>query len=237
MYISDIFFHQVCMIYWQNTLDTIIVTYNESTDPIEREYLYRTHIDGPLRKMIQILVRKLYSPDLINPELEYDLLVYTVLQLEKYTPCRGKSFSYFTVIIKNRILHLRATQYKEERQYTDILGWHQLLEIADEQSTTHETVLKTAKTTYPRQLLYTMDNSDEYTDDIHEKLQRIAIPTVFKKLRQQRIARAVITLLQHPHTLTKYHKKEFLEEIRQQTGYRTVHIKVVIDKLIPHVFP
>jgi len=204
---------------------------------MEREHLYRTQIDVPLRKMIQILVRKFYSPELITSELEYDLLVYTVLQLDKYTSARGKSFSYFTVIIKNRILHLRATQYKEETQHTNILGWHQLLEIADVQSNTHETVLKTAKTVYPRQLLYRMDECDNYAVPIHEKLQQLAIPRIFKKLRQQRIAQAVIALLQHPHTLTKYHKKEFLEEIRQQTGYRTVHIKVVLDKLTPYIFP
>lgn len=225
------------MIYWQDILDTTIVDYNHSTDSTEREHLYRTQLDIPLRKMIQILVRKFYSPELITPELEYDLLVYTVLQLDKYTPERGKSFSYFTVIIKNRIFYLREIAHKEEKQYTNILGWHQLLEIADAQSHTHETVLKTAQTVYPRQLLYRIDECDNYAVPIHEKLQQLVIPKIFKKLRQQRIAQAVISLLQNPTALTKYHKKEFLEHIRQQTGYRTVHIKVVIDKLKPHIFP
>lgn len=225
------------VMYWPETLDHIIVRYNESHDDYVRETLYRTYIDVPLRKMIQILVRKFYDSERITAELEYDLLVYTILQLGKYTQARGKSFSYFTVIIKNRIFYLRELTHKEETQHTNILGWHQLLEIADEQSNTHETVLKTAKTVYPRQLLYRMDECDNYAVPIHEKLQQLSIPRIFKKLRQQRIAQAVITLLQHPHTLTKYHKKEFLEHIRQQTGYRTVHIKVVIDKLMPHVFP
>ena len=224
-------------IYWSNTLDDIIVQYNQSTDFDERETLYRTHIDKPLRTMIEILLRKFYGVATLDMEEFYDILTHVTLQLPKYNEYQGKSFSYFTVIIKHRILHAREVKHRTTTQYSDILGWNHYIEVADmlEHADDYEPI--TATPLYPSQLMYYMDMDDTPADAIYERMRTLHIPTIFKKIRQRKIATAVIALFHNHDVLTKYHKKEFLEQIRQQTGYKTVHIKAVISKLIPHIFP
>jgi len=209
--------------YWSNEIDDILIEYNMSNDMIEREQLYREHLHKPLRKVCEVMVNKLYAPHMPpKKELQDELLTYAILQLHKYSSYKGKSFSYFTVILKNRMLYLREQSYKQELDMTDIMGWVMVDELQDIVEETHH------KTKYPTELLYLpeVDSPSQYNIPWNQ----FPINTLMKKHRK--VGKEIIHILT-THSFT--HKKEFLKIIRQKTNCNTSIITRILKRMTPWV--
>jgi len=212
--------------YWSRQLDTILLQYNASKDPIQRERLYRDHLHRPLRKMCEVMVNKFYASHMISKrELQDDLLTFAILQLHKYTPQKGKSFSYFTVILRNRMLLLREQSYTNQLNMTDIMGWVQVDELQDVAEVTYH------KTKYPVELLYHPE-----VEVIPAKptsiIQWYQFPIHTLQKRHHKVGQEILHLLAtHPFV----HKKDLLEMIRQKTNCNNTTIKRIFKKMTPWV--
>jgi hypothetical protein len=172
------------------------------------------------------MVNKFYATHMVQKrELQDDLLAFVVLQLHKYTPQKGKSFSYFTVILRNRMLYLREQSYKQQLDMTDIMGWVQVDELQDTLDETHY------KTKYPVELLYHPEVEvvpAKSTPTIHWH----QFPLHTLKQRYQPIGQEILHILASHQFV---HKKDLLDIIRQKTNCKTEIITRIFKKMTPWV--
>ncbi len=211
--------------YWTTHLDAILIQYNASPDAVEREHLYRDYLHTPLRKMCEVMVNKFYASHMPSTkELQDDLLTFAALQLHKYTPQKGKSFSYFTVILRNRMLYMRALSYKQQLDMTDIMGWVQVDELQDVVDPTYH------KTKYPVELLYHPEVEVVPTKSTKIDWQQFPLHTL--KARYHVAGKEILHLLA---TQQFTNKKQFLEVVRSKTKCKTEILTRIFKKMTPWV--
>ena len=212
-------------IYWPRELDNIIAQYNASTDMEERERLFREHLDYPLDKMAENIINRFKFPYINESfdEIKKQVVSFLVINLHKYTPDKGKSFSYFSVIAKNHLILFNNLAYKEEKR--NVLG--------DEDSTELQISIDESIELYA-------PNEQEH-EDFKEFTKLMVeywdanIPRFFKKQRDIEIANAVLELFKRADRIENYNKKAIFLLIREMTNCKTSYITKVINKMKVHV--
>jgi hypothetical protein len=89
----------------------------------EREKIYRTHLQEPINKMIESIIRtyKLYRQSYEFNDLHADTLSFLMTKFDKFKPEKGKrSFSYFGTICKNYLFGEMVKEYKKNMSLVDI---------------------------------------------------------------------------------------------------------------------
>lgn len=209
-------------IYFNQDTEDAIVRYNKSTDPIERERIYKTHLEYPFDKMAENIINK-YKFTYIKygfDDIKKQVVAHLVMNLGKYTADKGKAFSYFSVIAKNWLILKNNTEHKEEKRtisLSEISGDDAVTPIEEIISTDYETTERHEETKEFIQLLI------EYWDD---NLYRI-----FKKKRDREIANAVIELFRRSDGIETFNKKTLYLLIREQTDHKTSYITKVVNKM------
>jgi hypothetical protein len=208
-------------VYWPRELDQKIADYNGSNDPDEREEIFREYLDYPLDKMAENIINKFKFPYIDGDfdDVKKKVISFLVINLSKYTPNKGKSFSYFSVIAKNYLIFHNNAAYKQEKRsvyLSDIQGENNtsLEEIADLQISTPEE---------PEDFREFVKLMVSYWDG--------NITRVFKKKRDIDIANAVIELFRQPERIENFNKKALFIMIREMTNCKTSYITKVINKM------
>jgi len=122
--------------YFTKETEDAIVTYNSSTDFIERNILFNTQIKKPLEKIIEALTNK-YSFPYINSgdrrATREDTLSFLVEKLNKYSQEKGKAFSYFTIVARNYLINRNNKEYKHKITLSDLdnINPHKIKDISD----------------------------------------------------------------------------------------------------------
>lgn len=89
----------------------------------EREKIYREHLQEPINKMIESIIRtyKLYRQSYEFNDLHADTLSFLMTKFDKFKPEKGKrSFSYFGTICKNYLFGEMVKEYKKNMSLVDI---------------------------------------------------------------------------------------------------------------------
>lgn len=85
----------------------------------ERNYIYRTFLEKPLKKMVESIIRryKLYRKSVSFEELHMDTLTFLMTKAHKFEGNQGtRAYSYYGTICKNYILGLLIKDDKTKRQ-------------------------------------------------------------------------------------------------------------------------
>jgi len=217
---------QVGRVYWPRSLDVIIGQYNESTDPDEREMLFREHLDYPLDKMAENIINRFKFPYINGSfeETKKQVVSFLVLTLEKYTPEKGKSFSYFSVIAKNYLILHNNNGYKHEKRS---------VYLSDTQNDSYVSLEELADLQVP--------SHDEETQDMKDFIKIMItyweanIPRVFKKKRDIDIAYAIMELFKRVDRIENFNKKALYLMIREMTDCKTAYVTKVVNKMRDHV--
>lgn len=223
--------------YWERTLDHHIVEYNTATDPDLREHLYRTYVDTPLRKLVEILTAKFLAKELLTrrKEIQEEALAHAVLQLPKYHLGRGKSFSYFTVVVRHHIWKYNTQTQKDTQQYLNIRGMEMLTVTQAEDYYTDyqdDTPKTYHKVPYPEELkVYQPEPTmPRITTGLLHYIRTVDT-CGGNKPRDREIVFAIRHILNHIHQYDKFNKKALFMDIREQCGYKTEHIHKVILRI------
>lgn len=221
--------------YWGKHLDDIILAYNQSTEADERNQLYRTHLDTPLKKLVECLTAKFTIREEKVEDLRDDVLHHLVLQLGKYDADSGKSFSYFTVIAKHYIWQYNQKTLKYKTQYVSVEGIQYMItaqaedHYGDSKDDTPNTFYKVQ---YPERLkVYQPDPTDTKERDPFVTYLYTVDTCGGKKPRDRQIVLALRYVFKHAHKYKTIHKKAILEKIREMTHYKTEHIRRTIDRI------
>ena len=76
-------------------------------DEFRRNEIYRLHLQAPLDKMIESIIRryKLYSKSMSFEDLHSDTLSFLMIKFHKFKPSKGKkSYSYYGTVCKHYLL-------------------------------------------------------------------------------------------------------------------------------------
>ena len=212
-------------IYWPRELDGVIVKYNNSNDPDEREQLFRIHLDYPLDKMAENIINRFRFPyiNISFDEIKKQVVSFLVMNLSKYTQDKGKSFSYFSVIAKNYLILHNNNGYKLEKSsiyLSDVQSenYVPLEEIIDVQIPTEED----------------RDDAKEFIS-LMIKYWENNITVIFRKKRDIEIANAIIELFKRADGIENFNKKALYLMIREMTDCKTSYITKVVNKMRSHV--
>ena len=211
-------------IYWPSDIDDYIIEYNTETDLDIKEKIFRDHLYFPLDKLSESIINRFKFPyiDGSFEDVKSQVISYLVLSLHKFTPDKGKSFSYFSVIAKNYLILHNNKRYKEEKR---------LIYLSDYLS-------DSSNSSYNTEELLLLNPDDEHNIADSADFIKLIInywefntTKIFKKDRDIEIAYAIIELLKRAQYIDNFNKKAIYILIREITNYETSHITKVVKKM------
>lgn len=211
-------------VYFNEDTQNAIIKYNKSTDPEERERLFRKEIYGPIDKLAENVINRFKFPYMEGTfdEVKSQVVSFLVINLHKFTEDKGKAFSYFSVIAKNYLILHNNNSYKEEKrvlyfsdQMDDSFSLEEMLIVEPE---THDSSVDMGE------FLKLLVEYWEFNLERH-----------FKKTRDRDIAMAIVKLLERIDHIDNFNKKALYLMVREMTNYKTSHITKVINRMRPHI--
>jgi len=122
--------------YYDIDQEQAVLLFLKSKSNEERTKIYREHLQDPINKMIEIIIRryKLERKSEDFPDIHADALSFLMTKFDKFKPERNKkSYSYFGTICRNYLKGELIKEYKKNRLHTDIeTAESELLERADQ---------------------------------------------------------------------------------------------------------
>ena len=212
-------------VYFTQDTEDAIIRYNKSTDPEERENLYREFIQDPFDKLAENVINRFKFPYMEGTfdEVKAEVVSFLVINLHKFAKGKGKAFSYFSVIAKNYLILHNNNAYKEEKRSV------YLIDKVDDTFSLEETLISEPE-------------EEEIKSDMRDFIQLLVqywdfnLNKIFKKKREIEIATAIIELLRRVDNIEYFNKKALYLMIREMTNHKTSHITKVINKMKVHVF-
>lgn len=211
--------------YFTKETEQAIVKYNKSTDPFDRDQIYREHIEYPFNKLAENVINRFKFPymNLSFEDTKRQVVSFLCTQIEKYAENKGKAFSYFSVIAKNYLILHNNIGHKNEKR---------LISLSE----------STSESDIPLENLLLIDNSHiERAEDTKEFVKLLIIywdnnvHRIFKKKRDIEIANAVIELFRRSENIENFNKKAIYLMIREMTNCKTGYITKVLNKMKVHI--
>ena len=201
--------------YFTPVTEAAIVAYNIDEDRKKRNKIYKEHIHYPLYKMAENLIHrfKFYYMDGSPEDVKYEVISFLLEKLNKYTPDKGRAFSYFSIVAKNYLIQNNNKSYK--RLITRIPQ-----EAIDNNRNVVNEIVRSER---QESVLAFLDHFIEYYD--------AKIESTYKIKRDQSIAYAVLELFKNRENIENYNKKALYIMIREMTGTKTQYITKVVNEI------
>ena len=206
--------------YFTELTEAAIVKYNTSDDLTERERIYRKSIEKPLDKIAENIINRFKFPyaNQSYEDIKRQVVSFLVINLHKYTPDKGKAFSYLSVIAKNYLILHNSNGWKEEKRSISLPPGNDEYVQIDE--------------------IIQLESIDEHQhDDIKEFTSLVVkyweknIEEIFKKKKDFQVACAVIGLFKRADTIESFNKKYLYILIREETDCNTNYTTKIIKKM------
>lgn len=210
--------------YFTDDTENAIIKYNDSTDDLEREILFREQIHPSIDKLAENIINRFKFPymDGSFDDVKNQVVSFLVLSLHKYAAGKGKAFSYFSVVAKNYLSQNNTNAYRDELRTMHIGDSFEESSVIEEELITRPEV----------------DSGHKDTSEFIQLLIKywdFNLNRIFKKKRDREIANAVVELMKRANTIENFNKKALYVLIREMTNNKTVHITKVINKMKVHV--
>jgi hypothetical protein len=213
-------------LYFDEDQESATLQYLKSKDEEERRILYEFYLKEPLIKMAEAIINRynLQCKEMSFDEQLNDTISFLHTKIEKYEPGKGRAYSYFGTIIRNRN---RALQKKERSSISR-------KESYDTVSTTIEEDEKYS---------YKIDDHDNFGTDFFVEfaniLEEIIISNgnsgIFKD-DELKIGYGIIEIMKNSSLFfdsgggRKFEKNRIIECLRNLTGLDTDNIRINLKK-------
>jgi len=199
--------------YFTPETDLAIIAYNAETDQRLRNKIYNEFIQYPFDKLAENIIHtfKFYYMDGGHREVKHEVIAFLLEKLDKFTPGKGKAFSYFSIVAKNYLIQNNNRHYKDLKNYAPLTVIDSRRDIGSEIS--NQDMLEG--------LTIFIDRFSEY----YEK----KLDEKFRNDRDKRTARALLTLFQDRKNIEIFNKKALYIMIREMTNTKTQHITKVVN--------
>jgi len=206
--------------YFGQPVQDAVIRYNETTDHILKNTIYREHIHAAFDKMAENLIHtfKFYYFDYPFEEVKHEVVSFMVMQMSKYQPDKGRAFSYFSVVGKNYLILNNNNNYKK-------MKIHDKIDVLDfKRNITSESAKYEAEefnSEFVIQMLEYWDNN---------------ITNIFRRQKDILVADAVLELFRRRVNIENFNKKALYIMIREMTGSNTQHITRVVNQMKKYYF-
>jgi hypothetical protein len=201
--------------YFTEHTENAIVRYNTSIDPNERNIIYQKEIHAAFDKLAENLIHtfKFYNFDIEYEDVKHEVVTFLVEKINKYSPEKGKAFSYFSIVGKNYLIANNNYNYHYFKKIT------QVETIDTERMVINEIIRDDLKE----------EKSDFF--DLFVQYFDINIDKLFSKQRDLEVADAVIELFRNRQNIENFNKKALYILIRERTNVKTQNVTSTINKI------
>jgi hypothetical protein len=202
-----------CKIYFDENTEKAIIEYNSTDSILLKNKIYKEKIQFSFEKLAESIINR-YNFSYINTSktnLRDEVVSAFIEKINNYKECKGRAFSYFTVIGKNYLIYNNNSEYKNCIQNCSIS------EIPDE-------------------LDYNLDieyNTDDFIKCMF-KFWNDNLIKIFKKKRDQEIVNTILNLFKNTHDIKIFNKKNLYFLIKNVTNSKTKFITKVINIMKKH---
>lgn len=198
--------------YFTQETEDAIIEFNTSSDQSRRNYLYEHHILKAFDKLAENLIHtfKFYYFDMPYEDVKHEVIAFLNEKIHKFTPGKGKAFSYFSIVAKNYLIVQNNKNYHKFKSHDDVIKIDKSRNVINE---VQKQELRDIKSEF-------IDLYVEYWDRNLTKH--------FTKYRDIAIADAVVDLFRHRHNIENYNKKALYILIRERTGVKTQYITKIV---------
>ena len=198
----------------QDTQDAIVAYNHETSDPL-RNKVFNSHIYKAFLKLAENIIHtfKLYHFQCTATQLKHEVVSFLLEKMHKFTPEKGKAFSYFSIVAKHYLI------INNNKNYKKLINKAPILKIDTQRDLVNEVVRENTRETQ-------FDFMNQFT-----AYWEINMYTAYNKKRDLRIVDAIMTLFRERHNIENFNKKALYIIIREMTDVKTLYITRVINTL------
>ena len=205
-------------IYFGTPAQDAIVEYNASTDPKERNKIYKERIQFPFEKLAENIMNtfKFSYFDVPKIDIQNEVVSVLIQKIHMFKPDKGRAFSYFSIVAKNHLILQNNGNYKRYKK-TELLS-------------------KMPVSWNPEDNFYQDEVGSEYNEFKELMLQYWDknLTKVFSKKRDIQIADAILELFRRSQFIENFNKKHLYLLIREMTDCKTHYITKVVNVMKTH---
>lgn len=230
--------------YFTQETEDAIVKYNSSSSHKERDILYRDFIHYPLYKLTENIIHtfKFYNTKVENLEdLQHEIITFLLSKLNYFKPEHGaKAYSYFGTITKRWLITYDTINYKDKNRNISI---NSIINSNQDSDNVSNNIMRNLE-----------ENTSNFDEDFHHESylvgtkysrnQRLSsfideyvcyctvnIYTLFPKIKDAKIADAVLELFRKRENIDIFNKKALYIYIREMVEAPTPKITKIANKL------
>jgi len=205
-------------IYFGTPAQDAIVEYNASTDPKERNKIYKERIQFPFEKLAENIMNtfKFSYFDVPKIDIQNEVVSVLIQKIHMFKPDKGRAFSYFSIVAKNHLILQNNGNYKRYKK-TELLS-------------------KMPVSWNPEDNFYQDEVGSEYNEfkDLMLQYWDKNLTKVFSKKRDIQIADAILELFRRSQFIENFNKKHLYLLIREMTDCKTHYITKVVNVMKTH---
>ena len=180
----------------------------------KKNLIYRNEIEEPFAKLVESIFNKYKFSyfDVPYEDVQQRVIHHLVEKIHMYKKSKGKAFSYFSMIARNKLIQINNKNYDRYKEEVRIDKEESEFDIPMEEN--FEDVIQ----------------RDQFFQEMIDHW-RNRMSNMFKKERDIKIADALLQLFEKRKTIETFNKKGLYVMIREMTGVeRTQHITKVVKK-------
>ncbi len=201
--------------YFTDDTQAAIVAYNIETNDTLRNKVFNEYIYKAFLKLSENIIHtfKLYHFQCTATQLKHEVVSFLLEKMHKFTPEKGKAFSYFSIVAKHYLI------INNNKNYKKLINKAPILKIDTQRDLTNEIVRQDIRDTQ-------FDFMNQFT-----AYWEIHMYNMYTKQRDLKIVDAILTLFRERHNIENFNKKALYIIIREMTDVKTLYITRVINTL------
>jgi len=180
----------------------------------KKNLIYRNEVEEPFGKLVESIFNKYKFSyfDVPYEDVQQRVIHHLVEKIHMYEKSKGKAFSYFSMIARNKLIQINNKNYDRYKEEVRIDKEESEFDIPMEENFEDE-----------------IQKNQFFQEMIDYWRNRMS--NMFKKERDIKIADALLQLFEKRKTIETFNKKGLYVMIREMTGVeRTQHITKVVKK-------
>lgn len=180
----------------------------------KKNLIYRNEVEEPFGKLVESIFNKYKFSyfDVPYEDVQQRVIHHLVEKIHMYEKSKGKAFSYFSMIARNKLIQINNKNYDRYKEEVRIDKEESEFDIPMEENFEDE-----------------IQRNQFFQEMIDYWRNRMS--NMFKKERDIKIADALLQLFEKRKTIETFNKKGLYVMIREMTGVeRTQHITKVVKK-------
>jgi len=201
--------------YFTDDTQDAIIAYNHETSEKLRNKVFNEYIYKAFLKLSENIIHtfKLYHFQCTATQLKHEVVAFLLEKMGKFTPEKGKAFSYFSIVAKHYLIINNNKNYKRMTKKAPLTVIDARRDITNE-------IVRDEKREENR------DFMTQFTS-----YWEINMYNEYNKQRDLRILDAVLTIFRERDTIENFNKKALYILIREMTDVKTLYITRVINTL------